>query len=36
MDKKTIIVVGAGQGLGNHIAEKFAKENATSISILPI
>lgn len=27
MDKKTIVVVGAGQGLGNHVAEKFAKEN---------
>ena len=27
MDKKTILVVGAGQGLGNHVAEKFAKEN---------
>jgi short-subunit dehydrogenase len=27
MNKKTIVVVGAGQGLGNHIAEKFAKEN---------
>ncbi len=27
MSKKTIIVVGAGQGLGNHIAERFAKED---------
>ena len=27
MSKKTIVVVGAGQGLGNHVAEKFAKEN---------
>lgn len=26
-DKKTIIVVGAGQGLGNHVAERFAKED---------
>ena len=26
MSKKTIVVVGAGQGLGNHIAERFAKE----------
>ena len=27
MSKKTIVVVGAGQGLGNHIAERFAKED---------
>ena len=27
MDKKTIVVVGAGQGLGNHVAERFAKED---------
>lgn len=26
MDKKTIVVVGAGRGLGNHVAEKFGKE----------
>lgn len=26
MDKKLIVVVGAGKGLGNHIAEKFGKE----------
>lgn len=26
MDKKTIVVVGAGQGLGNHVAKKFGKE----------
>ncbi len=26
MDKKTIIVVGAGQGLGNHVAKKFGQE----------
>lgn len=26
MDKKTIIVVGAGKGLGNHIAKRFGKE----------
>ncbi|MCM1483288.1 MAG: SDR family NAD(P)-dependent oxidoreductase [Muribaculaceae bacterium] len=26
MGKKTIIVVGAGKGLGNHIAKKFGKE----------
>lgn len=26
MDKKTIVVVGAGQGLGNHVAERFGKE----------
>ena len=23
MDKKTIVVVGAGQGLGNHVAKRF-------------
>ena len=23
MDKKTIVVVGAGSGLGNHIADEF-------------
>ena len=27
MKKKTIVVVGAGQGLGNHVAERFAKED---------
>jgi len=27
MSKKTIVVVGAGQGLGNHIAERFASED---------
>lgn len=27
MDKKTIVVVGAGQGLGNHVAERFGKED---------
>ena len=27
MNKKTIVVVGAGQGLGNHVAERFAKED---------
>lgn len=27
MSKKTIVVVGAGQGLGNHVAERFAKED---------
>ena len=26
-DKKTIVVVGAGRGLGNHVAERFAKED---------
>lgn len=26
MDKKTIVVVGAGQGLGNHVAKKFGAE----------
>ena len=26
MNKKTIVVVGAGQGLGNHVAERFARE----------
>ena len=26
MDKKTIIVVGSGQGLGNHVAERFGRE----------
>ena len=25
--KKTIVVVGTGQGLGNHVAERFAKED---------
>lgn len=25
MDKKTIVVVGAGAGLGNHIAEEFGR-----------
>lgn len=27
MDKKTIVVVGAGQGLGNHVAKRFGREN---------
>lgn len=27
MSKKTIVVVGAGQGLGNHVAERFATED---------
>lgn len=27
MNKKIIVVVGAGQGLGNHVAERFAKED---------
>ena len=27
MSKKTIVVVGAGQGLGNHVAERFAQED---------
>lgn len=27
MDKKTIVVVGAGKGLGNHIAKRFGKED---------
>lgn len=26
MEKKTIIVIGAGKGLGNHVAEKFGTE----------
>lgn len=26
MDKKTIIMVGAGKGLGNHVAERFGRE----------
>lgn len=26
MDKKTIVVVGAGQDLGNHVAKRFGKE----------
>lgn len=26
MDKKIIVVVGAGQGLGNHVAKRFGKE----------
>ena len=27
MSKKTIVVVGAGQGLGNHVAERFTQED---------
>lgn len=27
MSKKTIVIIGAGQGLGNHVAERFAREN---------
>ena len=27
MDKKLAVVIGAGRGMGNHIAERFAKEN---------
>ncbi len=27
MDKKTIVVVGAGKGMGNHIAEEFGKND---------
>ena len=27
MSKKAIVVVGAGQGLGNHVAERFARED---------
>lgn len=27
MDKKTIVVIGAGQGLGNHVAKRFGQEN---------
>ena len=26
MDKKTMILVGAGKGLGNHVAERFGRE----------
>lgn len=26
MDKKTIVVVGAGMGLGNHVAKRFGRE----------
>lgn len=26
MEKKTIVVVGAGKGLGNHVAERFGRE----------
>lgn len=26
MEKKTIVVMGAGQGLGNHVAKRFGKE----------
>ncbi len=33
MDKKTIIVVGAGQGLGNHIAKRFGREGFRVILI---
>ena len=27
MEKKLAVVIGAGRGMGNHIAERFAKEN---------
>ena len=33
MKKKTIVVVGAGQGLGNHIAERFAKDDFTGVKL---
>ena len=33
MSKKTIVVVGAGQGLGNHVAERFAKENFSVVLV---
>lgn len=26
MEKKTVVMVGAGQGLGNHVAKRFGKE----------
>ena len=31
MDKKTIVVVGAGPGLGNHIAEEFGRNGFRAI-----
>ena len=31
MDKKTIVVVGTGQGLGNHIAKRFGKEGFRAV-----
>ena len=31
MDKKTIVVVGAGPGLGNHLAEEFGKNGFRAI-----
>ena len=31
MDKKTIVVVGAGAGLGNHIAEVFGKQGFRAV-----
>ena len=27
MEKKLAVIIGAGRGMGNHIAERFAKEN---------
>ena len=31
MDKKTIVVVGAGPGLGNHIAEEFGRNGFRAV-----
>ncbi len=33
MEKKTIVVVGAGQGLGNHVAKRFGQEDFRVILI---
>lgn len=33
MDKKTLVVVGAGKGMGNHIAKKFAENDFRVILI---
>ena len=35
MDKKTIVVVGAGQGLGNHVAKRFGKEGFRVVLMAP-
>jgi len=31
--KKTILIIGAGKGLGNHIAKKFGQEGFKSILV---
>lgn len=33
MDKKTIVVVGAGAGIGNHVAEVFAKQEFRAVLV---